>query len=148
VIALYRHHLHRVRARGIDVFVLPTPHPISGMAFECPKTGKKFITVCGSIHSRLWLFVLLHEEVHIRAGHTRVISVSPYWSHEYEADRKALDQIAVLQPYAFARCEAESKARFRNTLQAIIDEGAWYSYDEGVARWAGCTLPTLESMNE
>lgn len=148
MIALYRHHLHRVRALGIDVFVLPTPHPISGVAFEDPKTGAKHITICGSIHSRLWLFVLLHEEVHITKGHTRVLSCSPYWSLEYEADRTALDRIAVLQPYAFPACEREVKARFRGTLQAIIDEGAWYSYDEGVARWAGCTLPSLESMND
>jgi hypothetical protein len=146
VIALYRHHLHRVRAAGIKVFVLPTPHPVSGVAFEDPKTGQKHITICGSIYHQMWLFVLLHEEVHIVAGHTRVLSVSPYWSLEYEADRKALDQIAVLQPYAFARCEAEVKRRFRYTLQAIIDEGAWYSFDETVARWAGCDIPTLESM--
>ena len=143
----YRHHLHRVRSLGIEVFVLPTPHPVSGVAFEDPKTGAKHITVCGSVHSLLWLFVLLHEEEHILRGHTRVLSVSPYWSLEYEADRAALDRIAALQPYACGFCEAIVKKRFRNTLQAIIDAGAWYSFDEGVARWAGVPIPTLEGLS-
>jgi hypothetical protein len=144
VIALYRRHLHRVRASGIDVFVLPTPRPIAGVAFIDDKTGRRHINITGSVHSVFWLFVLLHEERHHLSGHCRVSHVTPYWAHEWEADQAALDRIAVLQPYAYRQCREIVAARFRAIMQPIIDAGEWFYFDETVARWAGCTIPTVE----
>lgn len=146
MISLYRHHLHRVRASGIDVFVLPTPHPIAGVAFIDDKTRRRHINITGSVHSVFWLFVLLHEERHHLSGHCGFSHVTPFWAHEWEADMDALARIEVLQPYAYRQCREIVAARFRAIMQPIIDAGEWFYFDETVARWAGCTIPNVETL--
>jgi hypothetical protein len=137
VIERYRNHLHKVRARGINVFVLPTTHAVSGEAWEHPDTGEQYINMRGSVHSLLWLFVLLHEECHVVARHTRAVHCTPFWCHEYEADMTALAAIKLLQPYAHDLCLRTAKAHIRGFLQTVWRQDLAMHWSATVAEWAG-----------
>ena len=105
---LYRKELRKVRAIGIDVFVLPTADQPEGMAFLSGHTAhcRKFhINVFGETTSPLWLFVLFHEVAHHLLRHTLRWTSEPAWITEKAADDFALRMIRVVQPEAFELCE-------------------------------------------
>lgn len=148
MIDLYRHQLAAVRKAGIDVFVIPGP-PLgsAGQAYCAPVAGSdpesvtRHINIMGSVHSPLWLYILLHEVAHHELGHTQTYSSTPAWVDEYEADLWALERIKVLQPYAYRRCEQAAKKNVRWHLQGMINAGSVYHVDLEVADWAGCNVP-------
>lgn len=145
MIPLYRENLHKVRACGVDVFVLPTPFTPTGMAWAVftgdPAAKSLYITITGSVHSPLWLFVLLHEAAHHMLGHTTRQTSLPDWMVEKAADDIALDLIRSLQPWAAAYCEREVRQHIRGIMQGYIDHDIWVHVDLTVADWAGCVVP-------
>lgn len=148
----YRRQLRFWRGAGIDIFVIPGPGAVSGMAYCTPQnespTGKTrlHINISGSVHSRLWLFVLLHEVAHHALGHTSRFTTQPTWSQEYQTDQYALALLRDHQPAAVALAEEESKRHIRPLLQGMIDYGITHHVDLDIARWAGCEIP--EEMEE
>lgn len=141
MIPQFRKALHDTRATGIDVFVLPRALPLHGEAFRSLE-GKEYINMIGSIHNRLWLFVLLHEVAHHTLGHTGLEwSSTPSWIIEKQADEVALAMLADLHPAAVPYAEQASKDHIRPILQWYIDADIWHHVDEATAIWAGCTFP-------
>jgi hypothetical protein len=136
MIQRYRDHLRRLR-RQYNIFVLPKPVPLHGEAF-ISENYDRYINITGSVHSQLWLFVLYHEAAHHSLGHVGRISFHPFWTIEYQADMAALEAIRQYQPYAFAKCEDESKTHIRSYLQWYIDQDMWHHIDVGIASWAEC----------
>jgi Zn-dependent protease with chaperone function len=149
MIDLYRRQLAFWRAAELDIFVLPCPWPMSGMAFCTPAsespTGKirLHINIVGSVNSTMWLFVLLHEVAHHALRHTVRVTRQPTWHQEYEADQYALKLLAEFQPAAVERCERFSREHIRPLLQSMIDWEIWHHVDRDIAAWAGCDLSAL-----
>ena len=144
MIPRYRNALAEFRAWGFDIFVIPGPGEVCGSAFAAPKPDggtALCITLTGSTHSALWLFVLLHEVVHHALGHTTRPTIRPEWEKEYAADQFALALLAGYQPAAVPRCEAVSRQHIRPLMQEMIDAEIWNHVDPDIATWAGCTLP-------
>lgn len=145
MIPRYRRALAEFRAWGFDIFVIPGPGEVCGLAFAAPKPGggnALYITLTGSTHSALWLFVLLHEVAHHVLGHINRPTIRPEWEQEYAADQYALALLAKYQPAAVPRCEAASRQHIRPLMQAMIDAEIWNHVDGDIALWAGCTLPS------
>jgi hypothetical protein len=139
MIDLYRLHLQMIREETkIDVFVIPSPLPVEGVAF-C-SLNKRYINISGSVHSLLWLFVLYHEVFHHRLGHVGRWTSTPVWLCEFQADAKALEMISLVQPYVYSVCERASKTHIRPMLQSYIDAEIYHHVDVAIARWAGCDL--------
>lgn len=143
----YRKHLAFWRKCGFDIFVIPGPGFVSGMAF-CSLADKtkglrfrRYINMRGSTYSTIWLFVLFHEIAHHALRHTNRWTSTPTWLTEYEADQFALELVMTHWPAAWARCEREARDHIRPMLQDRLDHGLWYNTDLGIARWAGCTIP-------
>lgn len=149
MIKLYRDQLAMWRMGGFEIFVIPGPGEVTGIAFSEPETRpgrgdqktRLHITITGSTYSPIWLFVLFHEIVHHLANHTTQWSSVPSWQKEYHCDHDALELIKMVQPYAAARCERASKEHIRPLLQAIIDIGITHHVDLTIAEWAGCHVP-------
>jgi len=143
----YRKHLAFWRKCGIDIFVIPGPGFVTGMAFcslADKTTGAKFrryVNMHGSTYSTIWLFVLFHEVAHHLLRHTNRWTSTPLWQTEYEADQMALDLIKTHWPAAWARCEREAREHMRPILQERIDADLWYNTVLEIALWAGCTIP-------
>lgn len=141
MIPRFRKALHDTRATGIDVFVLPRALPLHCEAFQSPD-GKAYINMNGSVHNRLWLFILLHEVAHHTLGHTgRVWSSAPDWIIEKQADEVALALLDDLHPAAVPYAEQAAKDHIRPILQWYIDADIWHHVDDATAIWAGCTFP-------
>lgn len=139
MIDLYRVHLQMIReTTNIDVFVIPSPLPVEGVAF-C-SLGKRYVNITGSVHSLIWLFVLYHEVYHHLLGHVGIWTSTPVWLIEFQADAKALEMIEMVQPYVYEVCERNAKTHIRPMLQAYIDAEIYHHVDVHIARWAGCDL--------
>lgn len=139
MISLYREHLRMIRKEtGIDIFVLPTPLPVQGMAFM--SSGKQCVNIFGSVHSLIWLFVLYHEVYHHLLGHVGRWTSTPAWLLEFHADAKALEMIEIAQPYVYKVCEKNAKTHIRWMLQIYIDMQIYHHVDWDIARWAECDL--------
>lgn len=137
MIELYREHLRRVRRR-YDVFVIPSTYAVSGEAFTDGKN--RFITISGSVHSQLWLFVLYHEAAHHHFLHVGAFNTLPAWIAEYQADMAGLEAVRKYQPYAFRKCEADAKTHIRRIVQWYIDNDFCNHVDVDVANWAECDM--------
>lgn len=143
MIDLYRLHLQMIReTTNIDIFVIPTPLPVEGVAFR--SVGKRYINISGSVHSLIWLFVLYHEVFHHRLGHTDRWTFVPIWLNEFHADAKALEMIQLVQPYAYDVCERNAQNHIRQMLQAYIDMDMSFHVDMEIAVWAGCDLTNFK----
>lgn len=122
------------------VFTIPgRPFPpIQAMAFS-----EGFINIYAERGTQEWLFLLFHECAHHILKHQPRVAPAT-WVEEYEADRLALDLLALFVPYEeYWPWEQIVKDRFRSILEEWVEAGITQHGEVEAAVWCGASV-TLE----
>ena len=130
----------RIRDAGIDLFIVPRPGPVEGVAQALPD-GARAITVFGMGRGLDLARVLAHEWGH-HVLHHATWSSTPIWRKELEAEVFAVAKLAPLiglddLELLVARC----KAYLAPIVQHYLDAGITYHGELYVGRWLRCAIP-------
>jgi hypothetical protein len=137
----------RLRARGVDVFVIPDPAALILGTMFAGDDGQPHITVSRPVNHPMFLYVLLHEQGHYL--HSLVLAGKPWRPHyvqqEYFAEKFAcLAARRLSAPHwrAYRRASRTFMARLIAEHIAHV-EPMYLRYGVAPIRWAGLTPQCL-----
>ena len=141
--------LAAARALGIDVFILPAPVTpgIEGTAWR--DGWRLLINLYTAERTPYWAHLLAHEVAHHLLGHTSYRTSETRWTHEYAAERLALEILSrhYDEPTVWA-AEQRAKAYIRPMVGRLLDYGICHHGEIDVGIWAGCEITLEEAMND
>lgn len=128
------------RGWGYDIFIIPSPGSIEGLAFVDGE--RRLINIQGSGPPIMVDFVILHEVFHHINGDCIIANTIPKWAVEFEADKWAMEVLLstgkLEDPEDALIIEEARKAHLRYCMQPYIDDELWIHVDMELAKWAGC----------